>query len=119
MCRTWKIVTPAALAYVGTVLVAVTFFQFGGATSVNAQSVSACDSYAHNYARSRTRGSATGSVARNTLVGAGIGSLLDGRRGARRGATLGLGAGIVGGGIAAYNDYELHFNRAFRRCMRI
>jgi hypothetical protein len=30
-----------------------------------------------------------------------------------------LGAGLLGGGIAANNEYEQHFNRAFRRCMRI
>jgi hypothetical protein len=113
------IVTPAALIYAGAVLFAVTIFQFGSTTPTRAQSVSACDSYAHNYARSRTRGSVAGSAVRNTLIGAGIGSLVDGRSGARRGANLGLGAGIIGGGIAAYNDYELHFNRAFRRCMRI
>jgi hypothetical protein len=113
------IVTPAASIYAGAVLAAVTIFQFGGATPAYAQSVSACDSYAHNYARSRTRGNVTGSAVRNTLVGAGIGSLIDGRQGARRGAQLGLGAGIIGGGISAYNEYETHFNRAFRRCMRI
>ena len=75
----------------------MTIVQFGGTTPAHAQSVSACDSYAHNYARSRTRGSVAGSAVRNTLVGAGIGSLVDGRSGARRGANLGLGAGIIGG----------------------
>lgn len=113
------IVTPVAVIWAAIIVATVTVLQFSNATSAHAQSVSACDSYAHNYARRRTQGSATGSAARNALGGAAIGSLVGGRQGARRGANLGLGTGLLTGSIAAHNDYERHFNSAFRRCMRI
>jgi hypothetical protein len=115
----WMISASTVLTCVALVVATLVIFQFSDATPAQAQSVSRCDSYAHDYARRRTRGNVTSSAVRNTLVGAGIGSLIDGRGGARSWAGLGLGAGLLGGGIAAYNDYETHFNRAFRRCMRI
>jgi len=112
------IVTPAAI-WAAIVVATMTVLQFSNATSAHAQSVSACDSYAHEQARRATRGTTSGSMARNALGGAVIGSLVDGRQGARRGANLGLGAGFFAGGVAANGDYERHFNSAFRRCMRI
>jgi hypothetical protein len=115
----WMIAAPIALTWTAIVVATVTVLQFPTTTAAQAQSVSACDSYAHNYARNRTRGHVPGSAARNALGGAIIGSLVDGRQGARQGASLGLGAGLFAGGIAANNDYERHFNSAFRRCMRI
>ena len=113
------IVTPAAVIWAAIVVATVTVLQFSNATSAHAQSLSACENYAHEQARRATRGTTSGSMARNALGGAVIGSLVDGRQGARRGANLGLGAGLFAGGIAANGDYERHFNSAFRRCMRI
>ena len=119
ICPLWTIATPLILAWVAIVVTTVTVLQFPTATTAHAQSISACESYAHNQASRMTRGTTSGSMARNALGGAVIGSLVDGRQGARRGANLGLGTGLVTGSIAAYGEYERHFNSAFRRCMRI
>jgi hypothetical protein len=110
---------PAILSYVAIAFAMLLFVQMTGATTAHAQSLSACETYAHNQARRATRGTTTSSMARNAIGGAVVGSLIDGRSGARRGANLGLGAGLISGNIAAYNQYETEFNRAFRRCMRI
>lgn len=118
MSAIW-IVTPAAVIWAAIVVATGTVLPLAGATSANAQSVSACESYAHDRARRATRGTTSQSMARNALGAAAIGSLVDGRQGARRGANLGLGAGLLSGSISAYNQYETEFNRAFRRCMRI
>jgi hypothetical protein len=63
-------------------------FQVAVSIPAQAQSVSACESYAHDRARRATRGTTANSMARNALGGAAIGSLVDGRSGARRGANL-------------------------------
>ncbi len=113
------IAVPGLLTSVAIVAGTLSVVQIADSTPAHAQSVSACESYAHDRARRATRGTTGSSMARNALGGAAIGSLVDGRSGARRGANLGLGAGLLTGSISAHNQYETEFNRAFRRCMRI
>lgn len=111
------IASPALLTWLAIVFATTVVVQLPTATEAQAQSASTCERLAHDYARRRAQRDAFGNVATGALVGAGIGSLANNSRGARRGAAWGAGAGLLS--ATAGSDYERHFNREFRRCMRI
>lgn len=123
--RMKKLLTWTAAASIGawiTVMAGTTaVFTLSGTTAAEAQSWSQiaarCENYAHSYARRMSQQDAARGVVRNTLVGAGVGAATGGRRNARRGANVGLGVGLLSN--IGNPNYEFHFNRAYRRCMRI